>query len=376
MQLKYSSLLMPARYLLLLFLLLVNNVAVAHVAGVTDTGIKISRDSLTLVYTVPADNLSELERISTVSLEQSIRSRIADGFVVKNAGQLCSSLYVSARSLEAINSRQFEYKYDCHGLLTTLSIEYNLFFDSEKTHENFARISLLNRTQNITFSNSYRTHTIGVEEIVRRLAEARESNREANQSRGLSYAHYFPVGLKHIVLGYDHVLFLLALLLVPLTFGRLLVMVTTFTVAHSITLALSVLDIISVAPVFVEVVIAFSIVYVAFESFVLSRRSTDKQIDTATWSRRLATTFLFGLIHGCGFSYILKQMGLGDQILGSLLFFNIGVEVGQVLIILLVLPLITLICKRYTYTRCVPWLASFIGAAGLYWLVERLSGLI
>ncbi len=357
------------------YLLLLVSSASAHVAGVTDTGIKISRDGLTLVYTVPADNLKELYPVGFITPDVAMMQAIADGFVVRNNGEPCIPDTGATRSLEAIESEQFEFNYDCHGLLKTLSIEYKLFINEEKTHENFARISLLNRTQNVTFSNNYPVHTVPVEAIVRRLAERREAGADVVESSSAFNTHYFPVGLKHILHGYDHVLFILALLLLPLTLKRLLGLVTTFTVAHSVTLALSVLGIVTLPPLYVELAIALSIVYVAVETYLVSRCSGGQPADSGVWRRRLLTTFLFGLIHGFGFSFILRQMGLGDQILGSLLFFNLGVEVGQVLIILLAYPLITLLFKRLGYQRCIPWPTAIVGLAGLFWLVQRVAAL-
>ena len=173
------------------------------------------------------------------------------------------------------------------------------------------------------------------------------------------------LGVEHIFLGYDHVMFLLALIVVG---GRLLTLVkvvTAFTVAHSITLCLAALEIVRLPSQWIEAGIALSIVYVAVENFWLKRMEY-----------RWIITFAFGLVHGFGFANVLRELGLPTKgLVASLFAFNAGVEIGQVAIVALVFPLIAWL-SRQTYQRTVVLVVSaFIGLFGLGWFVERVFDL-
>jgi len=138
---------------------------------------------------------------------------------------------------------------------------------------------------------------------------------------------YFKLGVKHIFLGYDHIAFLMALLFVR-KFTDLLKIITAFTVAHTITLALAVLQIVKLSPQLVEIGIAVTIMYVAAENLWKNE-----------FSRRWMLTFGFGLVHGFGFASVLRELGLPSAGLArSLLSFNLGVEAGQIVIVALLWP--------------------------------------
>jgi hypothetical protein len=138
---------------------------------------------------------------------------------------------------------------------------------------------------------------------------------------------YFKLGVKHIFLGYDHIAFLMALLFVK-RFADLLKIITSFTVAHTITLALAVLQIVKLPPQMVEIGIAITIMYVAAEN-----------LWTSKLAHRWMLTFGFGLVHGFGFASVLRELGLPSGGLArSLLSFNLGVEAGQIVIVGLLWP--------------------------------------
>jgi len=363
------------QHYLLIALLCICNPATAHIAGVTDTHISIKKNTVELLYTLPTDSLQELPVDTALSLSDANQKAVKDGFKLVSDGQACTVTASKERSLENIGSQQFAFIYDCHPPIDTLQIGYNLFFEENNSHKNFARISLAGHSQNVNFSNSYQNHTVEVAELLQRLIELRKNNPTA-QIESPSSSHYFFVGVEHILLGFDHLLFLLALLLLPLKFRQLLVLITSFTLAHSITLALSVLDIVTLPVPMVEVTIAFSIMFVALESVLELNNSRARIIEKAIWKRRLINTFLFGLIHGFGFSYILKNMGLGEQVAGSLLYFNLGVEAGQLLAIALTFPLLQFLFRRYSSIRWAQALAFVVALVALYWLAERFEGLL
>ena len=183
-------------------------------------------------------------------------------------------------------------------------------------------------------------------------------------SNSESFFRFLTLGIEHIFTGYDHLAFLLAVLL---TGGSLLCnarIITSFTIAHSLTLALATFGVITLPANIVEPLIAASIVFVGIENLI--RRQL---------ARRWLVTFAFGLIHGLGFASILRELGIGAMgIHGAipLLSFNLGVELAQISIAALVLPLIWKLQQRPTFTlKHVPALSLIITLAGLYWLLAR-----
>ena len=177
---------------------------------------------------------------------------------------------------------------------------------------------------------------------------------------------YLGLGYKHILpLGFDHILFVLSLYLLSPNIKSIALQSGAFTIAHSITLALAMYGVISPAPEIVEPLIALSIMYVAFENIFSPRlRST-----------RIGVVFLFGLVHGMGFAGALSQLGLPQNAyLLSLVMFNIGVELGQLTVILLAFFLFGKWFggkKIYRPAIVVPLSAVIFAVAG-YWTFERL----
>ena len=174
------------------------------------------------------------------------------------------------------------------------------------------------------------------------------------------------LGVQHIWTGYDHLLFLFALLVVCRTFRSIVAIITCFTLAHSLTLAAATLDWVRLPPSLVEPIIAATIVYVGAEN--LWRRGEEPP-------GRWLLTFGFGLIHGFGFASILRDLGVGADpggILGPLFAFNLGVELGQVAIAAVVMPLVWRLRQRPAFVaKGVPALSGLIALLGLYWLLER-----
>lgn len=190
---------------------------------------------------------------------------------------------------------------------------------------------------------------------------------------------YFVLGVEHILLGIDHLLFVLVLLLLVSGWRSLAITISAFTLAHSVTLALSVLGLISVPQAPVEAVIALSIVFVASE-ILLKRRGHITLSIRYPWLVALG----FGLLHGLGFAGVLAEIGVPEQeIAGSLLAFNLGVEVGQLLFIAAVATLVMLARKgleavamsdeKIDASRAMATLVLVygIGATASWWLIDR-----
>lgn len=188
-------------------------------------------------------------------------------------------------------------------------------------------------------------------------------------SKGDAQSFFFSflrLGVEHILKGYDHLLFLLGLLVACRRFKTMALVITCFTLAHSVTLALAALDLVSLSPRVVEPLIAASIVFVGIENLLRQ--------DEPRW--RWALTLAFGLVHGFGFAGVLKEAGLGStgaSLVVPLFSFNLGVELGQFAVAAIVLPLLWRLRRWPTFERHGQFFISvFVVLAGSYWLLERL----
>jgi hypothetical protein len=185
---------------------------------------------------------------------------------------------------------------------------------------------------------------------------------------------YWRLGTVHILEGADHLLFVLALLLIVVGFGELFKAVTAFTVAHSITLALATLDVIRVPSAPTEAIIALSILFLAAE--IVHKHNGQIGI-TERWPWLIA--FLFGLFHGLGFAGALSEIGVPQtEVPLALFMFNVGVETGQLLFIGVVLSLIAVL-KKLPFTapqgawRLLPY---SIGSVAAFWTIERVASFL
>jgi len=180
-------------------------------------------------------------------------------------------------------------------------------------------------------------------------------------------ARFMALGFTHILGGSDHLLFLLCLVIPFRRFGQLLVIVTSFTVAHSITLIASAFDLAPDAlwfPSLIETLIAVSILYMALENIV----------GVKSVQRRWMITFAFGLVHGFGFSFALRQtlQFAGTHLLTSLLSFNLGVELGQILVLAVVLPALHLLFRFVVAERMgTIILSAFVAHTAWHWMIDR-----
>ena len=180
-----------------------------------------------------------------------------------------------------------------------------------------------------------------------------------------SFANFLCLGVKHILTGYDHLLFLFGLLLVARGFFSSLGIITSFTVAHSITLALATLHLVQIPSRIVEPLIAASIVFVGIENLLHG------DIPTA----RRVVAFGFGLIHGFGFASALREAGIGSGTGGIVLplfSFNLGVELGQIMVAALALPIIWKLRENPMFiARWAPACSAAVVLLGSFWFVQR-----
>ena len=231
----------------------------------------------------------------------------------------------------------------------SLGVRYDLFLPGVSTASCLATIVEAGRVRSFVFTPEQREFSF----IVGRGAGWHQA------------ASFLALGIKHILTGYDHILFLLTLLMLGGGFRQLLKIVTAFTVAHSVTLSLAVLDVVTLPARLVESGIALSIAFVAAENLWRKDRSLP---------RRWLVTFGFGLVHGLGFASILKEFNLvGTNLALSLVSFNLGVEAGQIAIVggaCLVLFILARVPWEAGFRR---WVSAGAMAAGLIWFVQRIG---
>jgi hydrogenase/urease accessory protein HupE len=175
---------------------------------------------------------------------------------------------------------------------------------------------------------------------------------------------FIPSGIHHILIGPDHILFLVGLLLLGGSWSALVRIVTAFTLGHSLTLSAAALNYVSPPPSIIEPAIALSIVFVGADNLV---RGDGRDL-------RAAVALVFGLVHGFGFANVLREFGLPKEALGwSLFSFNVGVEIGQLAIVLVVSSALGIVRRRST---AIAYRVAYAGsivvmAAGTYWFVQR-----
>ena len=212
--------------------------------------------------------------------------------------------------------------------------------------------------------------------------EVRELTLPALESVASVTREYIRLGVEHLVFGFDHLLFLFCLLWIAGTFKRILLVATGFTLAHSLTLGLAALSIVNLPVPPVEAVIALSIMFLAREIWIDRR-------DTLTWRHPFIVASLFGLVHGLGFASVLTEIGLPQtQLLTGLVAFNIGVELGQIAVIVAMFGLAAAAQAAQRHgafgeggmARLIAPDAAkraalmAIGGISGFWLVERIAG--
>jgi hydrogenase/urease accessory protein HupE len=250
-------------------------------------------------------------------------------------------------------------RFTCPSPPSRLSVRLLLLADLPHGHRHVAHVEVGGAAADDLL---YRGHD--TLEVVGKSGASATDRANAASGRHLGFFSFLRMGIEHILTGYDHLVFLLGLILVGGRVRSLIGVVTAFTVAHSMTLALAALDVWSPPPRVVEAAIAASIVYVGVENFFV--KSADK---------RWRITFPFGLVHGFGFASALREISLTRaQIPVALVSFNLGVEVGQLAVMAIVLPLVLTARKRgWLERRGTLALSAAVAAAGAVWFVSRVA---
>jgi len=244
---------------------------------------------------------------------------------------------------------RIDLEYICPEPIELLTVDYLLFFDIDASHRSLGRLSFPGGEEQFLFD---RTLTRLDMEIAKPPA----------RSWAARFGRVFMLGVEHILVGYDHILFLLALVIVSAHFWQLIKVASAFTVAHSFTLALAWYGIVDLPSGIVEIAIAVSIAYVALENIVRQG-----------FGHRWLLAGGFGLIHGLGFYSALRDLGLGQtDAATTLLAFNLGVEAGQIAIIAAVYAPLVWWRRQAWYRTSARTCSVVILLAAVWWAFERI----
>lgn len=370
-------------YLMYLTLLIFTSQLSAHEAGVTDTQVELGKTQVKLTLTLPNKLL-----VGDISQNNAIKNNLIQSFFkVNNQSQTCIVNRIVQKALDNINSTQYHLLFQCPAALNQVKLTYHLSESLTNDHKNYLTIKIAGRTQVITLDRLNNQHQIPVKKLIDlwqielidndfepnnpNLAEQNSFWSEISRVWSAT-SHYFFIGIEHIIFGYDHLLFLLALILLPSSIRHLVLTITFFTIAHSLTLALSLFELVSVPIWLVESFIAASIIFVALENIIRLKKYSDIQ-QPSYYNNRLRISFVFGLIHGLGFSFILKEMGLTQDLVPSLIFFNLGVEAGQIALVILFIPLLYALHKSKKCSVLLQISSLILAFIGSFWLIQRIN---
>ncbi|NOU98889.1 HupE/UreJ family protein [Paenibacillus planticolens] len=292
---------------------------------------------------------NKLENEEVISQKESLESYIQKGLHIDVDSKPLKMEILSMRvaQRDTTNTVLFQLRFTADEVIEQFNLHYNLVFDDAPAHTSTLIVRSGENLQNDVIDSANRDIMINLPQ----------------PKIGAVLWKYFKLGIEHILTGYDHLIFLLSLVLIASRFKEALKIVTAFTLAHSLTLFLVASGRVHVIPSWVEALIAATICYVAVENMFVHK---------AKW--RWALTAIFGLIHGMGFAGALAETGLPkDNLISALLTFNLGVETGQIMILCLLLPLLIWLRKFPWYRKMMISTSCLIFVIAFYWLIQRLQ---
>ncbi|MBN9162550.1 MAG: HupE/UreJ family protein [Myxococcales bacterium] len=313
-----------------------------------------------LVPSIDANRDGHLTPAEVASARSVLKDKVLGRIAVSAGGERCAPVITDVGLMEE-DGLLLSGRWDCARTGEPFEVEVGVLDDLARGHRHIARAVTRGATHDEVLHGGERRFTIAPDEDARSPGAAPEAKREASE-RGTSAWAFFKMGLEHILTGYDHLVFILGLVLVRAHLRSLLVIVTAFTIAHSITLALAVLDVWAPSPQIIEPAIALSIAYVGIENFFVKHAS-----------KRWRITFPFGLVHGFGFAGALQEVALPrSAVPTALVSFNLGVEGGQLAVLALLLPLV-LFLRGTTWfePRGARVVSGAVAVAGGVWFVAR-----
>jgi hydrogenase/urease accessory protein HupE len=353
--------------LAVLFSLLPLQETAAHDPGLSSLTVRQRTNALDATLTLAvkdAAQLAELDENHDGTVTQIEFARARSQLETAVSGQLVVAPDGKVATPQSIRSRldgnnNVEVDLDFHSaVFSSLEVQSSLIASLPFGHRQYLQV------QNSAGETvSERLLSAAADRITAQFA-ATDANLSTRET-GSSFANFVVLGVKHILTGYDHLLFLFGLLVVARGFVSSLGIITSFTIAHSITLAAATFNVAQIPSRIVEPLIAASIVFVGVENFLRSEVPKGRQV----------VTFGFGLIHGFGFASVLREMGIGAGTGGvalPLFSFNLGVELGQIMVAAAALPIIwKLRANPFFIARWVPVCSTVVALLGSFWFVER-----
>jgi len=317
-----------------------------------DEQLRVTAETLGLLAPVDADGDGLLADADLQARAEAVRAGVWGAMPLSSGGQPCSLTEAAARLGESVVELRATFHCDAAGelvqdfrLLSLLPSGFRVVVDADVDGASLQRMAQ-GTDQRVVLGG-------------RPGGPAREE--------GGTLGAWVALGVEHILAGWDHLAFLGALLLAAASVRAVLAVITAFTLAHSVTLALSALGLVALGgrgEQAVEVAIALSIAWVAAENLLV-----------AAPRRRALEAFAFGLVHGLGFASVLREHGLGDSAVRALVGFNVGVELGQGAVVLAAFPLLSWLRKRPGAWKWMYRLGSAgLLLAGLGWAAVRVVG--
>jgi hydrogenase/urease accessory protein HupE len=348
-----------SRSLLVLAAMLLALPLAAHPVPFSYLDVQLQRASIDVALTVHIYDLAHdlevtpmerlLDRQFLATKDAAIRSLLAPRLQVVADGHALSAEWLEVETLDERQSVRFHLQYAVAGPPGLVSLS-TLMFPYDPNHQ--------------TFVNVYEDGSLATQMILDRAHTDTQYFAGSRQGVFAVVRKFIPAGVHHILIGPDHLLFLVGLLLLGGSIRRLAMVVTSFTIAHSITLSLAALNILTPPARIIEPAIALSIVYVGADNLLAQGGR-----DVRAW-----IAFAFGFIHGFGFANVLREMELPRRALGwSLFSFNFGVEIGQLLVVVTVASAFALLRSRSEWARRQLVYAGSIVVilAGAFWFVQR-----
>jgi hydrogenase/urease accessory protein HupE len=349
------------RAALIVCTLVVGRTASAHPVPFSYIDLHVQRDTLDLIVVAHVFDIAHdlniqppetlLDPQTLRSVDKAVRSLLSGRLrLTADASTLSNAVWSEPEPLPDRQSVRIRARYVLRQPLGRITVAA-LMFPYDPQHK--------------TFLNVYEEAAISAQAILDKNKTAFDYFAGTRQGTWAVLQRFIPAGVHHILIGPDHLMFLVGLLLLGGSIRQLLIVVTAFTIAHSITLSLAALRLVIPPANAIEPAIALSVVYVGADNLLVSAGGRD----TRAW-----VAFAFGLIHGFGFANVLRQMDLPARALGWTLFgFNVGVEIGQLFVVVILASLVGFIRSRSEAAgRRLAFAGSIIVImAGAFWFVQR-----
>jgi hydrogenase/urease accessory protein HupE len=317
-----------------------------------------------------------IERAGIEGESPLLLAYMGQAFTVSNDGAACPPVLPARVMLHVPTDKVvFSVVYRCGADLDRLTLRSTIFNEETTPHQIIGSFHHRRALEHYFLTAGMKEALIDVPRLAQVLPAESSGSRQfhmatpppgafAPRPRG-GFATFVGQGVQHILSGIDHLLFIVSLLIVIRDWKRLAAVVTSFTLAHSVTLAVGALGLVRLSPRLVEPMIALTIIYVAVENVL--------RLDPRA---RLGVTFAFGLVHGFGFSSVLRDLGLArGQLVPALVGFNLGVELGQLLVVAPLFPLVIWLQRHPgAYRRVRLSLNASVAVVACWWFVQRLMG--